>query len=71
MAGAMLEIAQNYADSNPKGSLPLLVQRRSMSQRAHRVSLGTERLISLVAQTEAVQSLTHRQLGNTIRDRPG
>lgn len=45
MAGAKLEIAQNYADSSPTGSRPLLAQRRSMSQRVHRVSLDGERFI--------------------------
>lgn len=40
--GATLETGLNCADSNLTGSLPLLVQPRSMSQRAHRVSLCSE-----------------------------
>lgn len=45
MAGATLEIRLNYVDSNLTGSLRLLVQRHSMSQKAHHVSLNPEKSV--------------------------
>lgn len=71
MAGAMLEIAQNYADSSPTCLRPVLVRRRSMSQKARRVSLYRKRLIrTSQLNPKTAQSLTHRRLGNTTGDRP-